>query len=55
MQPSFREFDLPSEKEYEVFVLDTWNMTKECVGRKKGKFKVALPGKQYMAVMLKEV
>ncbi len=53
MQPAFREFDMKNEEEYEVTIIDTWEMTTTKAGRKKGKFIVELPGKPYIAVQLK--
>ncbi|HIZ64753.1 MAG TPA: DUF5605 domain-containing protein, partial [Candidatus Blautia pullicola] len=43
------------ETEFEVRVIDTWNMTIEDRGVVKGKFKVELPGKPYMAVQIRKV
>ncbi len=54
MRPSFREFYFDEETEFEVRVIDTWNMTIEDRGRRRGRFKVELPGRQYMAVQLKK-
>ena len=55
MRPSFREFHIDDTTAYEVTVLDTWNMTEEKRGVFSGKFRVELPARQYMAVMLKKV
>lgn len=55
MRPSFREFHFDDETEFEVKVIDTWNMTIENSGRYHGRFKVELPGRQYMAVQIKKV
>lgn len=54
MRPSFRDFYFDDETAFEVRVLDTWNMTVENRGIHKGKFRVELPGKQYMAVQIKK-
>lgn len=54
MRPSFREFYFDEDTEYRVEVIDTWNMTIEDRGVYKGKFRVELPGKQYMAVRIKK-
>ena len=35
-------------------VIDTWNMTIEDRGTAKGRFRVELPGREYMAVRLTE-
>lgn len=55
MRPSFREYYFDDETEFEVEVLDTWNMTIENKGIFKGKFRVELPGREYMAVRVREV
>lgn len=55
MRPSFREFYFDDTTEYEVEVIDTWEMTIENRGIQKGKFTVELPGKEYMAVRMKKV
>lgn len=55
MQPSFREFYFDDETEFEIEVIDTWNMTIEKQGTGKGRFTVRLPGRQYMAVRLRTV
>ncbi|WP_081848844.1 DUF5605 domain-containing protein [Clostridium sp. KNHs205] len=52
MRPSFRDFYFDEETEYEVRVLDTWNMTMEEKGIKKGRFRIELPGTQYIAVQI---
>lgn len=55
MRPSFREYYFDDDTEYQVEVIDTWNMTIENRGRFKGKFKVEMPGREYMAVRIQEV
>ena len=52
MRPSFREYHFDDVTEYRVRVIDTWNMTIEEQGIKKGSFRVELPGREYMAVQL---
>ena len=52
--PSFKEYHFDDEKEYEVEILDTWDMIITKYGTFKGKFKVELPSKQYMAVRIYE-
>lgn len=54
MRPSFRDFYFDDETEYEVVVIDTWNMEKKSVGKHHGKFRVALPGRKYMAVQIRK-
>lgn len=54
MRPSFREFHFDEETRYRVEVIDTWNMTIEDRGVCHGKFRVNLPGRQFMAVRMKK-
>jgi len=54
MRPSYREFDMKDGFEYEVEVIDTWNMTIKKVGVFSNKFKIELPGKPYMAIRMKK-
>lgn len=51
-RPSFREYDFGLESAYRVEVLDTWNMIIDDQGVKKGRFRVELPGREYMAILL---
>lgn len=52
-RPSFREFELPSGAKYTVDIIDTWNMTIDRLeGTFEGRFRVELPGREYMAVRL---
>jgi hypothetical protein len=54
-RPSFREVVLP-EGDFEVDVIDTWNMTVEPVpGVHRGALRVELPARQFMAVRLRRV
>lgn len=55
MRPSFREFYFDDVTEYEAEIIDTWNMTITKEGVYKGKFRINLPGTQYMAIRLKKV
>ena len=55
MRPSFREFYFDDSNTYEVEVIDTWEMTSQKAGRYQGKFKIELPGKEYMAVRIRKV
>lgn len=55
MRPSFRDFWFDDETGFEVKVIDTWEMTVENRGIFKGKFRVELPGKEYMAVQIRKV
>ena len=52
MRPSFREFRFDDSHDYRVDVIDTWNMTIQSVGIFRGKFRISLPAKQYMAIRL---
>jgi len=54
MRPSFREFYFDDTTPYCVEVIDTWNTTLEPVGTFTGKFKVPLPGRQYMAIRIRK-
>lgn len=54
MRPSFRDFHFDDENEYAVEVIDTWNMTIEKAGTFKGKFRVKLPGRPYMAICIRK-
>lgn len=51
-RPSFKEFDLKDGRAYQVQVIDTWEMTIEDRGIHQGRFRVDLPGKEYMAIRL---
>lgn len=55
-RPRFRNVVLPEGGDFEVDVLDTWNCTVETVpGVHRGTVRVDLPGRQYMAVRLRQV
>ncbi|MCX6327034.1 MAG: DUF5605 domain-containing protein [Bacteroidia bacterium] len=46
-------FDLPDYRNYQVEIIDTWNMTSEILNQNfQKKFTVKLPGKPYMAVKI---
>ncbi|MGC6177107.1 DUF5605 domain-containing protein [Lacrimispora sp. 38-1] len=53
-RPSFREFNFDDTTEFDVEVIDTWDMEIQDMGVFKGKFKVELPGKEYMAVRFRK-
>lgn len=55
MQPAVKEYHIDDETEYQLNVIDTWNMTIEDRGIVKGKFTVQLPGRPYMAIQLKRI
>ena len=51
-RPSSRLFRKQEDEEFEVEVIDTWEMTIEKRGRFSGMFRIELPGKEYMAIRL---
>ena len=53
-RPSFRDFIKPEGK-WQAEIIDTWEMTVTDAGVHSGKFRVALPGKEYMAIRLKKL
>lgn len=54
-RPSYRNFELPQGRKYEIEVIDTWNMTVESIGVVSGEVHVELPGREYMAIRLKSI
>ena len=54
-RPAFRDIWVDDETEYDVDVIDTWDMTVIPAGRHKGKFQVELPRKQYIGIRLRKV
>lgn len=54
MRPSFRDFYFDDDTSFTVRVIDTWNMTAEDRGIYKGKFRIELPGRPYMAVQIRK-
>lgn len=54
-RPSFREFYYDDTTNFQVEVIDTWNMTIDNVGIYNGKFKIKLPGREYMAIRIKRI
>ena len=52
MRPSFRIFHPDDTALYHAEVIDTWNMTVTDAGEHKGRFRIDLPGRPYMAVRL---
>ena len=54
MRPSFRDFHFDDTTPIRVTVIDTWAGTEKDLGVFTGKFRVPLPGKQYMAIRLQE-
>lgn len=55
-QPSYRRFLLDPSVRYTVDIIDTWEMTIDRLeGTYSGRFRIELPGKQYIAVRLRAV
>lgn len=54
MRPCFRDFYFDDDTEYQVDIIDTWGMTVHDAGIHKGKFRIALPCKAYMAVKIQK-
>ncbi len=54
-QPKFRTLMLPTHSEYEVDLIDTWNMTIKNLGRMSGCNTIEMPGNQYMAIRIKRL
>lgn len=52
-QPSFREFFFDNTTQWNVSVIDTWNMTVENRGLHTGWFSIDLPTRPYMAICLR--
>lgn len=54
--PSFRTYELPEGAEYEIELLDTWNMTiQKLPGIYAGNIRLEMPGRQYMAFRMKKI
>jgi hypothetical protein len=55
-QPKFRVIDLPEGGDFQVDVIDTWNQTiTPLSGGQRGKVRIELPGRQYMAVRARRI
>ncbi|MFE4544321.1 DUF5605 domain-containing protein [Arthrobacter sp. NPDC056727] len=55
-QPTYRRFVKPQDQAFEIDVIDTWNMTVETLpGTFSGRFRIELPGRQFVAVRLRAV
>lgn len=52
MRPSCREFYFDDTSVWSVEVIDTWNMMIEEKGIFRGRFRIDLPGREYMAVRI---
>ena len=55
MRPSFRDYFIDDDTPFEARVIDTWNMTVENRGVFRGRFRLSLPARPYMAVQLAAV
>ncbi|MGO4651739.1 DUF5605 domain-containing protein [Arthrobacter sp. 2RAF22] len=55
-QPTYRNFVMPAGRRYEVDIIDTWNMSIDTrPDAVEGRFRVELPGRQFIAVRLRAV
>ena len=54
-RPAFRWYRIDDENTYSAEIIDTWNMTVEKVGEFKGRFRLDLPSREYIAVRIKRV
>lgn len=54
-RPSFRDFHFDDTTRYQVDVIDTWGMTIADAGIHSGRFRVKLPGREWMAVRMRRV
>ena len=55
MRPSYHDYEINDGCEYDVEIIDAWNMTITHAGRFSGHFHVELPSRQYIAVRMKKV
>lgn len=54
-RPSFRQYYFDDTNEYRVELIDTWEMKIQEKGVHKGKFRIDMPGKEYMAIRIRIV
>lgn len=54
LRPLYRDMYFDEETEYEVDVIDTWNMEVHYQGVFKGKFRILVGGKPYMAIRVRK-
>lgn len=55
-RPRWRCFRLPADGDFQIEVIDTWNMTRTPVpGVHRGNLRVELPGRSYMAILARRV
>jgi hypothetical protein len=55
LRPLYRDLYFDDETEYEVDVIDTWNMEIQPQGVFKGRFRIVVGGKPYMALRVRAV
>ena len=53
-QPVCRTLFLPEDEDFEVEVIDTWNMTISPAGVHRGETRIEMPGKPYMAIRVRK-
>ena len=51
-RPAYMDFFFDENTEFEIHVIDTWNMSIEQAGTSRGRFRVSLPGREYMCIRL---
>lgn len=54
-RPCRRNFNFPANRKFQAEIIDTWNMTITPVGEVSGDFTIPLPGREYMAIRLREI
>ena len=54
-RPGFRDFIKPAGEQWKAEIIDTWGMTVTDAGVHEGKFRIALPDREWMAVRLTKV
>ena len=54
-RPAFRWYRIDDENTYSAEIIDTWNMTVEKVGEFKGRFRLDLPSREYIAVRIRRI
>lgn len=54
-RPGYRDFFVDETTDYEVDIIDTWNMTVVNAGVFHSKFRITLPARQYIAVRLRKI
>lgn len=55
LRPLFHDYYFDDDTEYSVDVIDTWNMIIEHIGTFKGKFRIRIGGRPYMAVRFTKI